>query len=117
MPENPSCQARRDGDLLIFEPVGYLDDARGIELKRVYAKAQLAGLKGVLFDFGKCIHINSTGIACLMEVCENLVDSRGVKVGFCKISPIMREAFDIVGFGQFVEMFIDEAEGRRGLEK
>ncbi len=110
-----TCATEVRDQILIVRGQGYLDDTGGEDLKQVVMSASLAGIKGVVVDFTKCIHANSSGISCLVDLVINLGDDKQLEVGLCGLSPLLAEAFRMVGLTRLARVFSGVDEAMRGL--
>lgn len=115
MTTNFACRTRKDGAWLIIAPVGYLNDQGGTVMNDVIGAIDLAGITTVLFDFGECTLANSQGIACLLDHCDRFAEEFQLKLVFCRLSPLLREAFSLVGLMEMVSTFGTEQEARSAL--
>ncbi|HOY67941.1 MAG TPA: hypothetical protein PLP29_13720 [Candidatus Ozemobacteraceae bacterium] len=115
MTNSSECRMHRDGTWLIITPVGYLNDQAGSKLNTLIGSVHFEGIRVVLFDFGETLLVNSQGIACLLDNCDALVDTRNLKVAFCRMPALVREAFSLVGLLELVSSFGTEQEARSAL--
>ncbi|HEY9072113.1 MAG TPA: hypothetical protein VIV61_17775 [Candidatus Ozemobacteraceae bacterium] len=115
MTNSSECRMHRDGSWLIVTPAGYLNDQAGAKLNILLGSANFDGIRVVLFDFGETLLVNSQGIACLLDNCDALVDTRNLKVAFCRMPALVKEAFSLVGLLELVSAFGTEQEARSAL--
>lgn len=106
------CNIKIDPPWLIITPVGYFAEALGKKLTEGVKAVNLDGLKYVIFDFSQAPVVNSNGLAALIDVCESLQDTYHLDIGFCKMSNLVLEAFQIAGMNQLGTFFatVDEAK-------
>jgi len=105
----------RDGSWLIVTPAGYLNDQAGATLNTVFKTSDLSGIKVVLFDFGETVIVNSQGIACLLDNCDALIEEHQVKIAFCRMPQLVKEAFSLVGLLEMASTHGTEQEARSAL--
>ncbi len=110
------CHIRVDPPWLMIAPVGYFADALGKKLTETVKAVNLQGLKYVVFDFSEAPVVNSNGLAALIDVCETLQDTHHLEIGFCKMSNLVLEAFQIAGMNQVGTLFatVEEAKAYFG---
>lgn len=112
-----SCTTETKERLLIVHLKGYFDDEGGAELKRIVSATPLKGLKGVVFDFAQCLHANSSGISFLVDVVISLGEDGQLEVGLCAMTPLLGEAFRMVGLSRLARVFSGVDEAVRGLQE
>ena len=115
MTNSSACRMHRDGSWLIITPAGYLNDQAGASLNALFKSSDLSGIKVVLFDFGEALIVNSQGIACLLDNCDALIEERQMKIAFCRMPPLIREAFSLVGLLEMVSAHGTEQEARSAI--
>ncbi len=76
-------EIRDNPRVVCVRTTGYIDDAAGEKIKKVIQSLMVKGEKNYLFNFAGSPVINSTGISCLLEVCEEIGFSLQGKVVFC----------------------------------
>lgn len=110
-----TCATEVRDRILVVRGQGYLDESGGEDLKQTIMNCALAEVKGVVVDFARCIHANSSGISCLVDLVIGLGDERQLEVGFCGLSPLLSEAFRMVGLTRLARVFSGVDEAVRGL--
>lgn len=108
----PECLVKCDPPWLLITPKGYFSDLMGQKLNELVGKKPPAGVKAMIFDFSECPVVNSTGLAALIDVCENFHEEHQVEVGFCRMSNLLLEAFQIAGMNQVGTMFATVEEAK-----
>ena len=100
----------------MITPSGYFSEILGQKLTEGIRQAPLAGVKFVIFDFADSPVVNSTGLAAMIDVCENLQEAHQLEIGFCKMSNLVLEAFQISGMNQVGTFFatVEEAKAYFG---
>lgn len=112
-----ACTTEKKNQILIVHFKGYFDEEGGAGFKQQMATTSLDGLKGVVLDFSDCLHANSSGISFLVDVVINLGDESRLDSAFCGLSPLLSEAFRMVGLTRLSRVFSTLAEAIRGLEE
>lgn len=115
MTNNFACRIQRDGSWLKITPVGYLNDQGGTVMNETILNTDITGVEFALFDFGDCSLANSQGIACLLDHCDRFSDQNLIKIAFCRLSPLLKEAFSLVGLLDMVTAYSTEQEARSAL--
>lgn len=115
MTHNFPCRIRRDGKWLTITPVGYLNDQGGAAMNDTIQNTDITGVELVLFDFGECTLANSQGIASILDHCDRFSEQCHLKIAFCRMSPLLKEAFSLVGLMDMVSAFGTEQEARSAL--
>lgn len=65
---------RREQNVVILSPIGYLEAEGGKVLKTEVDKFLQEGVNAYIFDFQKTELISSPGVAALLDVASNIVD-------------------------------------------
>lgn len=118
MTKPADCVIEREPPYLIVRPKGYFADQLGLKISgMLFEKPDFRDIKYVIFDFSQVPVVNSQGIATLIDICGNLVDNYNISIGFCKMSNLASEAFQIAGLEQLATFFsnIDEAKAYFGM--
>jgi anti-anti-sigma regulatory factor len=102
---------------LIIRPAGYLNDIGGARMREAAIAQDPAGIRVVLFDFSESTHVNSYGISTVLDVADNFLQDEEVRVAFCRLSPLLKEAFRLVGLNQLGPVFSTEEEARAQMPK
>ncbi|RCK81404.1 MAG: hypothetical protein OZSIB_2273 [Candidatus Ozemobacter sibiricus] len=118
MPEfSVTTEIRDQPRVVIVRTVGYIDDHAGEKIKKVVQALMEKGEKNFLFSFGGSPVINSTGIACLLEVCEEIGFSLQGKVAFCCLSKAIAEVFRMMGITSVYQIYDQEESALPGFSR
>ncbi|NLI79730.1 MAG: STAS domain-containing protein [Candidatus Riflebacteria bacterium] len=90
-------EIRDNPRVVCVRTTGYIDDAAGEKIKKVIQSLMVKGEKNYLFNFASSPVINSTGISCLLEICEEIGFSLQGKVVFCSLPKAIAEVFKMMG--------------------
>ncbi|OIP22828.1 hypothetical protein AUK22_10310 [bacterium CG2_30_54_10] len=91
--------------VVLVRTTGYIEDQGGEKVKKVVLSLMEKGEKNFLFNFAGSPVINSTGIACLLEVCEEIGFSLQGKVAFCCLSKAIGEVFKMMGITTVYQIY------------
>lgn len=94
--------------VVVVRTTGYIEDQGGEKVKKIVAALVEKGEKNFLFNFAGSPVINSTGIACLLEICEEIGFSLQGKVAFCCLSKAIGEVFKMMGITTVYQIFDQE---------
>ena len=108
----PECLVKIDPPWLVVTPKGYFNDLMGKQLNDQIGKSPPAGEKALMFDFSDCPVVNSTGLAAMLDACETFQEEFHLNIGFCKLSNLLLEAFQIAGMNQVGTMFATVEEAK-----
>lgn len=87
-----------DGDKLIIALEGRLDTLTAPELEKDVS-GDLANVNELVFDFEKLDYISSAGLRVLLAI-QQKMDGKPVKI--TKANEVIREVFDVTGFGDII---------------
>lgn len=104
-----TVRTRVDGTVAVVSVDGYLNSLLGEELERVALELLNAGGNRIVLNFEGTRLINSIGISCVIGVVERSAE-RGEPIGFCSLSRINRELFQMTGVARHVQIFDTEEE-------
>jgi len=110
--KTPECNVKADPPWLMISISGYFSDILGKKLTEAAREAPLDGVRFVIFDFSDCPVVNSTGLAALICACEVFQDEHHLEVGFCRMSNLLLEAFQISGMNQVGALFATVEEAK-----
>lgn len=114
--EKMKCSIHRKDGLLILRLKGYLnEDGRNI-IRQIMAKLSFNGIKQVLFNMSECLHINSAGISSLIDAAD-VLGEREIMISFCNLTPLMKEAFRMVGLVILSKTFETEKEALESFKR
>jgi len=103
------------GDIPIIWISGDLTSEADSEVKARYAdlKSQFSGDK-IIINFENTKYINSSGIATLINIIQNVNEKEGV-VSFVGMSDHLQKVMDIVGISDFVKIYKTNEEAASKL--
>ena len=87
-----------DGDKLIIALEGRLDTLTAPDLEKEVS-GSLANVNELVFDFEKVDYISSAGLRVLLAI-QQKMDGKPVKL--IKANEVVREVFDVTGFGDII---------------
>ena len=87
-----------DGDKLIIALEGRLDTLTAPDLEKEVS-GSLANVNELVFDFEKVDYISSAGLRVLLAI-QQKMDGKPVKL--IKTNEVVREVFDVTGFGDII---------------
>ena len=109
-----SLNVRDEGDVVIIETTGYLNNVGGEKVSEAcYAKME-NGKKLFLLNLENSKVVNSIGVSILIEIIEKLQDVDG-KLGYYNLAPIVEKTFNIMGLTKYSTVFYSESEGLEGM--
>ena len=109
-----SLSVKDDGDIVIIETVGYLNNVGGEKISEVCYEKMDGGKKFFLLNLGNSKVVNSIGVSILIEIIEKLQDVDG-KLGYCNCAPIFEKTFKIMGLTKYSTVYSTEEEGLDGM--
>lgn len=92
--------------VLIIHTEGYINDEGGQRLRRECEAGLAEDLRNIIIDFEASDLINSVAVANLIAVIERIQEVNG-RILFTRLSPTVREVFDIMGLSRHVEICDD----------
>lgn len=94
---------------------GDLTSEADSEVKKVYNDFKEKGhTKKIIINFDKTKYINSSGIATLINIIQDVNESKGV-VAFVGLSDHLQKVMDIVGISDFVQIYKTNNEALESL--
>jgi anti-anti-sigma factor len=113
MAQQPRVALRQTGEVSVIEIAGDVTAFAGGPIKAAYQAAAQQGKK-VLLSFRAGDHINSAGIAILIDlVAESRNRGQGLRIAHPDAH--FHKIFELVGLTGYVEVFASEAEGLAGF--
>ncbi len=109
-----SLNVREEGDIVIIETTGYLNNVGGEKVSEACYEKMDGGKKHFLLNLEKSKVVNSIGVSRLIEVIEKLQDVDG-KLGYYNLAPIVEKTFNIMGLTKYSTVYYSEAEGLAGM--
>ena len=102
-----SLTTRREGDVVIIETSGYLNNVGGEKIAEVCNSEMDNGKKLFLLNLENSKVVNSIGVSILIEIIEKLQDVDG-KLGYYNLAPIVEKTYNIMGLTKYSTVFENE---------
>ena len=109
-----SLNVRDEGDVVIIETNGYLNNIGGEKVSQACYEKMENGKKLFLLNLENSKVVNSIGVSILIEIIEKLQDVDG-KIGYYNLAPIVEKTFNIMGLTKYSTVFYSESEGLEGM--
>ena len=109
-----SLKVRDEGDVVIIETTGYLNNIGGEKVSEACYEKMENGKKLFLLNLENSKVVNSIGVSILIEIIEKLQDVDG-KIGYYNLAPIVEKTFNIMGLTKYSTVFYSESEGLEGM--
>jgi len=109
-----SLSVREEGDVVIIETTGYLNNVGGEKISEVCYEKMDGGKKYFLLNLENSKVVNSIGVSILIEIIEKLQDVDG-KLGYYNLAPIVEKTFNIMGLTKYSSVYSSESEGIEGM--
>ena len=109
-----SLNVRVEGDVVIIETTGYLNNVGGEKISEVCYEKMDGGKKYFLLNLENSKVVNSIGVSILIEIIEKLQDVGG-KLGYYNLAPIVEKTFNIMGLTKYSSVYSSESEGIEGM--
>jgi len=109
-----SLNVRDEGDVVIIETTGYLNNIGGEKVSEACYEKMENGKKLFLLNLENSKVVNSIGVSILIEIIEKLQDVDG-KIGYYNLAPIVEKTFNIMGLTKYSTVFYSESEGLEGM--
>lgn len=103
------------GDCGIVYANGYLNGLGAERLEEECKNLLKKGIKKIIINFKKTELINSIGISILIGIIETVKEAEG-HLGFCNLSRVHAETFEMLGFTKYVPIFASEEEALMSME-
>ena len=88
-----NLNVREEGDVVIIETAGYLNNVGGEKISQVCYEKMENGKKRFLLNLENSKVVNSIGVSILIEIIEKLQDVDG-KLGYYNLAPIVEKTFN-----------------------
>ena len=109
-----SLTTRNEGDVVIIETNGYLNNVGGEQIAQACYNEINSGKKLFLINLENSKVVNSIGVSILIEIIEKLQDIDG-KLGYYNLAPIVEKTFNIMGLTKYSSVFQSESEAIEGM--
>lgn len=107
-----TCQTETLGArIVVVRTTGYIDDDGGEKIRKVVESFVEKGETRFLFNLGGSPIVNSTGIACILELIEQVVYERNGQIHFCNLAPAVLTVFKMMGVEGSCKIHDTEANG------
>ena len=109
-----SLDVKDEGDVVIIETTGYLNNVGGEKISEACYEKMKSGKKFFLLDLENSKVVNSIGVSILIEIIEKLQDVDG-KLGYYNLAPIVEKTFNIMGLTKYSTVFGSKSEALEGM--
>ena len=104
-----SLNIKEEGDVVIIETDGYLNNVGGEKIAEACYEKIDAGKIHFLLNLEKSVVVNSIGVSIIIEIIEKLQDHDG-KLGYYNLAPIVEKTFNIMGLTKYSTIYASEEE-------
>ena len=104
-----SIVKRIEGNIVIIETTGYLNNVGGEKIAEVCYEEIDNGKTLFLLNLENSKVVNSIGVSILIEIIEKLQDVDG-KLGYCNLAPIVEKTFNIMGLTKYSTIYKTESD-------
>tara|TARA_B100001250_G_C19695174_1_gene742171 strand:+ start:585 stop:929 length:345 start_codon:yes stop_codon:yes gene_type:complete len=109
-----SLTTRNEGNIVIIETSGYLNNVGGEQIAEVCYKEIDDGKTLFLLNLEQSKVVNSIGVSILIEIIEKLQDVEG-RLGYYNLAPIVEKTFNIMGLTKYSSVYQSEEEALEGM--
>ena len=109
-----SLTTRNEGNVVIIETSGYLNNVGGEQIAEVCYKEIDDGKTLFLLNLEQSKVVNSIGVSILIEIIEKLQDVEG-RLGYYNLAPIVEKTFNIMGLTKYSSVYQSEEEALEGM--
>jgi len=109
-----SLTTRNEGNIVIIETSGYLNNVGGEQIAEVCYKEIDDGKTLFLLNLEQSNVVNSIGVSILIEIIEKLQDVEG-RLGYYNLAPIVEKTFNIMGLTKYSSVYQSEEEALEGM--
>ena len=109
-----SLEKREEGDVVIIETTGYLNNVGGEKISEVCHQEIDNGKKLFLLNLENSKVVNSIGVSILIEIIEKLQDVDG-QLGYYNLAPIVEKTFNIMGLTKYSTVYGSESDALEGM--
>ena len=109
-----SLDVKDEGDVVIIETTGYLNNVGGEKISEACYEKIEKGKKLFLLDLENSKVVNSIGVSILIEIIEKLQDVDG-RLGYYNLAPIVEKSFNIMGLTKYSTVFGSKSEALEGM--
>ena len=110
-----SLTEEQRGPTLVLFLKGYLNEVGGEALRQRLDALEQTDTRCLVLDFSQCLHVNSQGISCLVEVADRLTDEKQLCICFCRLAPLVAESFRMVGLTRLGRIFATLEDALKGI--
>ena len=109
-----SLEKREEGDVVIIETTGYLNNVGGEKISEVCYQEIDSGKKLFLLNLENSKVVNSICVSILIEIIEKLQDVDG-QLGYYNLAPIVEKTFNIMGLTKYSTVYGSESDALEGM--
>ena len=109
-----SLTTRNEGNIVIIETSGYLNNVGGEQIAEVCYREIDDGKTLFLLNLEQSKVVNSIGVSILIEIIEKLQDVEG-RLGYYNLAPIVEKTFNIMGLTKYSSVYQNEEEALEGM--
>ena len=109
-----SLTTRNEGNIVIIETSGHLNNVGGEQIAEVCYKEIDDGKTLFLLNLEQSKVVNSIGVSILIEIIEKLQDVEG-RLGYYNLAPIVEKTFNIMGLTKYSSVYQSEEEALEGM--
>ena len=109
-----SLKSRDEGDIVVIETDGYLNNLGGEEVAKACYERIEEGRTKFLLNLENSKVVNSIGVSILIEIIEKLQDVDG-RLGYYNLAPIVEKTFNIMGLTKYSTVYQSEADALSGM--
>ncbi|GAB4372483.1 MAG: hypothetical protein Kow0042_15820 [Calditrichia bacterium] len=102
MEANFNLKSRLEGEILIIDTEGYVNNEGGEKILQEFERHFARGIKKVVINLEQSKVVNSIGISYLIEVIEKLNENGG-KLVFTNLTPAIEKTLTIMGLFTYAE--------------
>lgn len=100
----------------IFQPTHILTSINAVELQDWAAECLSSGHTSLLIDMQRVSFMDSSGLGALLST-QKMVNSKGGKLGLCRISGQARMLFEMTTTSQLFSVYASPKEFERAVEE
>lgn len=105
-----TVDSRREGDVTVITPKGFINAHTVREFERVMAGALEEGNQKILINGSELAYIASAGLGVIMGLIED-VRAKGGDIRLAELNETVRNIFEVLGFNHLCQVLGSEQEG------
>jgi len=106
--------SKADGDCLVIDTFGYINNVGGKKIVDEFNSYRENGVNNLILNLKESKIVNSIGISFLIEIIEKLNESKG-KLIFSNLDPTVEKTFTIMGLFTYAGLAVDVEEALKQL--